>query len=213
MPGTLKMGLTIVAFGAISDNVGGIAEMSQFDVDRHEDTVHWSVLVFEQSERNDSGSELCPDEESDDLTTCEFASRCVGYKSNHVWSGQNHLGIHEYVGHPLVDAVDWTLTGAVTPVETTDSAARVRRYLPEGARFIAISNVSPLSEQQLVECDVVDSGCNGELMDNALTFCREICHLHGDRLQLHCNRGRSKSFELHRWVHPGKCRETHERVQ
>ena len=29
--------------------------------------------------------------ELDDLTTCEIASRCTGYKSNHVWSGPKHL--------------------------------------------------------------------------------------------------------------------------
>ena len=30
--------------------------------------------------------------ELDDLTTCEIASRCTGYKSNHVWSGSEALG-------------------------------------------------------------------------------------------------------------------------
>ena len=32
-----------------------------------------------------------------DLTTCEFASRCIGYKSTHVWCGLKYLGIHGYV--------------------------------------------------------------------------------------------------------------------
>ena len=30
-----------------------------------------------------------------------------------------------------------------------------------------------LCEQQLVDCDVVDSSCNGELMHNAFTFAKE----------------------------------------
>ena len=37
----------------------------------------------------------------------------------------------------------------------------------EGAWFLATNNLLPSSEQQLVKCDTVDSGCNGELMDNA----------------------------------------------
>ena len=32
---------------------------------------------------------------------------------------------------------------------------------------MATNNLLPSSEQQLVDCDTVDSGCNGELMDNA----------------------------------------------
>ena len=34
-------------------------------------------------------------------------------------------------------------------------------------------------------CGVVDSGCNGELMNNAFIFCSEECHVHGGHLQLH----------------------------
>ena len=37
----------------------------------------------------------------------------------------------------------------------------------ECAWFLATNNLLPSSEQQLVNCDTVDSGCNGELMDNA----------------------------------------------
>ena len=33
-------------------------------------------------------------------------------------------------------------------------------------------------------CDMVDSGCNGELMINAFIFCSEERHVHGGHLQL-----------------------------
>ena len=34
-------------------------------------------------------------------------------------------------------------------------------------KVLPTDNLLPSSEQQLVDCDTVDSGCNGELMDNA----------------------------------------------
>ena len=44
----------------------------------------------------------------------------------------------------------------------------------EGAGFIATRSVSPLSEQQLVDCVTVDSGCNGMFMDNGLLSSRRV---------------------------------------
>ena len=40
----------------------------------------------------------------------------------------------------------------------------------EGTGFIASVNVFPLSEQQLVDCDLVDSTCNGVFVDNGFAF-------------------------------------------
>ena len=38
---------------------------------------------------------------------------------------------------------------------------------------IAAGNLLLLCEQQLVDCDVVDFSCHGELMHNAFTFAKE----------------------------------------
>ena len=36
----------------------------------------------------------------------------------------------------------------------------------------------PSSEQQLVDCVTVDSGCNDELTNNGFAFQQEECHAH-----------------------------------
>jgi len=40
----------------------------------------------------------------------------------------------------------------------------------EGANAIATGKLVPLSEQEFVDCDTVDQGCGGGLMDNGFKF-------------------------------------------
>ena len=70
--------------------------------------------------------------------------------------------------------------------------------------FIATGNLSRLSEQHLVDCNMVDSACQSELVDNGFA-CREDRHVHGVQLQIHLEKWHLQGLELHRGDRQGKC--------
>jgi len=112
------------------------------------------------------------------MTLEEFQSANIrGFKSSESQELPN-LGMHEYQGETLAASVDWTTKGAVTPVKNQGQCGSCWAFSTtgglEGSWEIASGNLVSLSEQQFVDCDKVDSGCNGGLMDNGFKFAEGV---------------------------------------
>lgn len=87
------------------------------------------------------------------------------------------------------ESIDWVSQGAVTPVKNQGACGSCWAFAAvgalESAYFLKTGTLVRFSEQQLVDCDKMDQGCNGGLMNTAFTFiknnsglCREDSYLY-----------------------------------
>lgn len=106
------------------------------------------------------------------MTPEEFKAQSTGYHNMPKTFGNNggpRVDLSPYVTTP--DSIDWETNGAVTGVKDQGSCGSCWSFSTtgglEGAYYIKNQDLQSFSEGMLVDCDTVDDGCSGGLMDNA----------------------------------------------
>ncbi|KAJ8453071.1 hypothetical protein Cgig2_014834 [Carnegiea gigantea] len=109
-----------------------------------------------------------------DLTREEFRNKYLGLRVAHRRrAGSSEDFIYRHASSSP-KSVDWRKKGAVTPIKNQGSCGSCWAFSTvaavEGINQIVTGNLTSLSEQELIDCDINNNGCNGGLMDAAFDF-------------------------------------------
>ncbi|CAL8086274.1 unnamed protein product [Calicophoron daubneyi] len=114
--------------------------------------------------------------EFSDMTEEEFSAQYANL----------HLSSEDSVNQPRVflnpqrtpESIDWRKQGAVTPVQHQGSCGSCWSFsaigVIEGQWYRKSKKLIKLSEQQLVDCDAIDTGCNGGFPRNGYKAIRKM---------------------------------------
>ncbi|XP_047158546.1 zingipain-2-like [Vigna umbellata] len=109
-----------------------------------------------------------------DQTNEEFIASHTGYKGSHKLKETAQTSFKYENVTPIPTAVDWRQNGAVTQFKDQGQCGSCWAFstvaATEGIYQITTGKLVSLSEQELVDCDSVDQGCDGGLMEDGFEF-------------------------------------------
>ena len=109
-----------------------------------------------------------------DLTQEEYRTFYLNAELKNVEKSTATMETFSHANVKAADKIDWRTKGAVTPVKNQGMCGSCWAFSTtgsvEGINFIKTGNLTSVSEEQLVNCDKVDHGCSGGLMDNAFKY-------------------------------------------
>jgi len=126
---------------------------------------------------NERGTAVYGDTQFSDWTAEEFKQRLNGMKP-HQRNNLKRLPRPKIPEIELPTSFDWRDRNAVTPVKDQGQCGSCWAFSVtgnvEGVYSAKYNQLVSLSEQELVDCDKLDSGCNGGLPENAYTAIHEL---------------------------------------
>jgi len=144
------------------------AESAAFSAFAHNDD-----LIESHNARSDVSYRLAHNEFSG-LTSEQFFSTRLGYNAPERKKTFSMTYRNASLSASLPTEVDWVQNGGVTSVKQQGQCGSCWSFSTagaiEGAYFVASGTLLNLSEEDLVQCDTTDNGCNGGLMDNAFEW-------------------------------------------
>jgi cathepsin F len=110
-----------------------------------------------------------------DMTEQEFRRMYLNLKIDPTFMGTNGNDfLKTLLDGDAPDSYDWRNNGAVSPIKDQGQCGSCWAFSTigniEGLHAIKAGKIVTYSEQQLVDCDTVDGGCNGGLMENAFEY-------------------------------------------
>jgi len=110
-----------------------------------------------------------------DMTTQEFRQKFLNLRITpaHLHN-RNEDFLKILIGGNAPDAFDWREKNAVGPIKDQGQCGSCWAFSTvgnlEGLHAIKTGKIAQYAEQQLVDCDSTDSGCEGGLMENAFEY-------------------------------------------
>ncbi|XP_001607324.1 uncharacterized protein LOC100123649 [Nasonia vitripennis] len=137
-----------------------------------------NLNLIEELQRNEMGTGRYGVTQFTDLTKAEFKARHLGLKPTLKSENDIPMPMATIPDIELPSDYDWRHHNVVTPVKDQGSCGSCWAFSVtgniEGQYAIKHGELLSLSEQELVDCDKLDSGCNGGLPDTAYRAIEEL---------------------------------------